>query len=409
MLIPLVYGASLIILCGAAWALGANDAANPTDCAVGAGVISIRKALTLFALMVAVGGILIGPFVMKTFDKKMVDRPAALEAGVISEEEVVLGSLTSAGAGILWVVFSTWKGMPVSTTHSILGGVLGYGLVAAPAFVKWDVIRTIGISIVLSPVLALVFAWLFYIGLNKYAAKERGHLSSSLLLFIMLVGIAFSGSFVVLTKTLHWGVLQSVLVSSAVSGIIASSVVFWFIKSGMGRSANEKAFRVLLIISLAFSAFAFGANDMANATGVFVTPTEVVVGTPGTLTMVMLAALGALFIAVGGFTWGYRVIQTSGFKITRLDPVKGLSAEFSNALGVFLFTTIPQYMWGFGIPVSTTHSSIGSIIGTGLASKGLRGIDHGTTARVFLFWILTLPCAALLSAILFWLSSGILL
>jgi PiT family inorganic phosphate transporter len=145
---------------------------------------------------------------------------------------------------------------------------------------------------------------------------------------------------------------------------------------------------------------------MANATGVFVTPTQKLMGGPPALwIMFLLAALGAVGIAIGGFTWGYRVINTSAYQITRLDPLSGAAAEYSNAITVFLFTVVPGFLTGFGIPISTTHSSIGSIIGVGLAMKGLRGVSMKTTGRILAFWILTIPAVTLISMSLFWLFS----
>ncbi len=147
---------------------------------------------------------------------------------------------------------------------------------------------------------------------------------------------------------------------------------------------------------------------MANATGVFVTPTQKILGGPPSISiMFVLAAIGAVGIVIGGFTWGYKVINTAAYQVTRLDPLSGAAAEYSNAITVFLFTVVPTFLMGFGMPISTTHSSIGSIIGVGLAMKGLRGVSMKTTGKILAFWVLTIPAVALISMGLFWLFSQV--
>jgi PiT family inorganic phosphate transporter len=122
MILWAVYLAGIALSCLMAWCLGANDAANPTDCAVGAGVISVERALVLFAVFSALGGILIGSYVMKTFDRGLVDRKTGFETGILTKEALVLGSLVAALAAAIWIIFSTALGMPISTTHSAVGG-----------------------------------------------------------------------------------------------------------------------------------------------------------------------------------------------------------------------------------------------------------------------------------------------
>ena len=144
---------------------------------------------------------------------------------------------------------------------------------------------------------------------------------------------------------------------------------------------------------------------MANATGAFVTPTMAITGAPAMEVMILLALLGSIGMVVGGFTWGYRVIRTSSFRVTRLDPLTGLAGGYSTAFVIFLFTVVPYYLIGFGIPISTTHSSIGSIIGVGLASRGFGGVNKNTVGKIILVWGITIPAVAILSAILFELFS----
>ncbi len=313
-----------------AWCLGANDAANPTNYAVGSGVLTLKKALLLFALFASLGAMLQGYMVMKTIGK-----------GVVADIDVV-GTLTVMLAAGLWITLCTYKGMPISTSQSIVGAVIGYGLaIRGWVGVNWSVMWKVVLSWVASPLLAIVMTMLIY----RFAA---------LMLYRRYAG-------------------------------------------GNGRLVS-----FLLIASLCFSAYSFGANDVGNATGVFVTVMTKLGLSPESHVMLMLAALGSAGIMLGGFTWGYRVIRTVAFRVTRMDPYTGMAAGLGNALNVYLFTTIPYLLIGYGMPISTTHSSVGSVIGAGLV-KG-KGIDRFTVLLISASWLLTVPVAAALSYFLYGLA-----
>lgn len=312
-----------------AWCMGTNDAANPTDCAVGAGVINLRKAVLLFAAFVVLGALLQGSMVMKTVGEGIV--PGGID---------LLGAFTAILAVCIWITFCSWKGLPISTTHSIVGAVVGYGLVTGGIFgLSWWVVLMILIGMILSPILSIF-------------------LSMGLL-------PCFKGLFERLSR--------------------------W-----MTPDEIERLMGGMIVFALCFSAYSFGANDVANATGIFVTVTERLGGSLASWSMILLAALGSLGVAIGGLTWGHRVIETGARRITHLNPLTGLSAEFSNAITVFGFTTIPFILFGWGLPISTTHSSIGSIVGVGLAGEGA-GTDKKVVWKIVIFWILTLPATILMS------------
>jgi len=327
----LVLAAGLALSFYVAWCLGANDAANPTNCAVGSGVLSLRDALILFAAFAALGAMLQGFMVMKTIGK-----------GVVPSIDL-LGTFTVMLAAGLWITLCTYKGLPISTSQSIVGSVVGYGL-AVYGFkgVNWGIMWKIVASWILSPLLAILLTVAVY-----------RHLSMPL---------------------------------------------YRRYNGGNGRAVN-----LLLIASLCFSAYAFGANDVGNATGVFVTIMSKLGLTPETTAMVTLAALGSLGIAVGGFTWGYRVVRTVAYRVTRLDPYTGMAAGLSTALTIYLFTTIPYALTGYGMPISTTHSSVGSVIGAGLV-RG-RQVNRFTVLLITASWLLTVPAAAALSYSIYWLVS----
>ncbi|MCE4600462.1 MAG: inorganic phosphate transporter family protein [Desulfurococcales archaeon] len=318
-----------------AWNLGANDAANPTDTAVGSGAISLRKALLLFSLFAILGAILQGYRVIKTIGK-----------GVVKDLDPTMALSASLAAG-LWVTIATRKGLPVSTTHSTVGAVLGVGLarglLGSSSKIDWGVVVKVVLSWITSPLGAIVVAIVLYYVFQR--------------LYVTLVSRG-------------WNV--------------------------------DRVFQAILIFNLAFSAYAFGANDVGNATGVYVTVVSKTLGFPDQRTLQFLALLGGIGIMAGALTWGYRVVMRVGFNITKLDYVSGGAAELSNALVVYAFTLM-------GMPVSTTHASVSSIIGVGIAKgKGLSGIDKWTVLVIILGWLATVPAAAGLAASIYTLISFIL-
>lgn len=331
----LVLGLSLSFLL--AISLGANDAATPTDCAVGAGVISIRKAVLLFAIFTSLGAILQGYMVMKTIGKG------------IAPEISITGAFASVLATSIWVIFvASRMGFDISVTHSAIGAVLGYGLMEyGIEGINIRILYLTIISWITSPFTSLVLAYLLY------------------KLIIYIVGKFISGS---------------------------------------NSEFLDKIISYMLIAALAFSAYAFGTNDIGNATGVYVTIAKKAGNMPTDYhAMIILAAFGSLGIAIGGITIGHRVIRTMAFRVTRLSPISGLAAELSNATVVYLFTTIPYLLFGFGMPISTSLASAGAIIGVGLASGGRRGVNKDIILRLASFWVLTVPVTATISATIYYL------
>jgi inorganic phosphate transporter, PiT family len=394
----LIYGVGIVLSFYMAWCMGANDAANPTECAVGAGAISMKKALVLFAIFAAIGGITLGPLVMKTVDRGLVSKES------LSTSVIAVGSFTAVAAAGIWVTFCTWLGMPISTSHSIVGGIIGFGLVAGPSLLRTENLSIVLLSFLASPVLALILAIVLFFVFQAYFGKIRSNKNNIAVVFLSIFGLSFATIFSIFAQILRMESTTAVIDSFFISFIISTSTTFLFRKK-YGDFTASRSLGYLILISLCFSALSFGANDMANATGVFVTPTERLMGAPGPSTMVLLALLGAIGIAVGGFTWGYKVISVSAYQVTRINLLNGAAAGYSNAITVFLFTVVPNFIMGFGMPISTTQAAIGSLIGVGLAGKGLTGVSKKTIGKIFGFWILTIPATILISMVLFWLIS----
>ncbi|MBC7218678.1 MAG: inorganic phosphate transporter [Hadesarchaea archaeon] len=392
----IIYGVGLVLSFYIAWCLGANDAANPTDCAVGSGALSMKKAIILFAIFAALGGILLGPMVMKTVDRGLVDRES------LSIEVLTVGSFSACLSAGLWITFCTYRGMPVSTTHSIIGGVIGFGL-ASSAPLRWNNLYVVAASLVISPLLALILAAGLYILLKNYFKQERTEKSNLVAIYILTFVLVFSCFLMILYQTLGLRIFEAVFIALPAS-FIFSTVLTFVVRVKYSVFTASNFLYTLLIIGLCFTAFSFGANDMANATGVFVTPTQKITGNPTFITMFLLSLLGSAGVAFGAFTWGYKVLEVTAYKITRLDILNGAAAEYANAIVVFLFTVLPSLFLGFGLPISTTHASVGSIIGVGLV-KGLSGVSRGVTGKIIAFWALTIPAVILISMFLFWLIS----
>jgi len=318
-----------------AWTLGANDAATPTDCAVGSGVLSVRRAVFLFALFSSLGALTHGYMVMKTIGK-----------GIVPEVDLV-GCITTTLAACVWVTLCSLRGLDISITYSVVSSVLGYGLVRyGLEGTNLGVLAKIFLSWAASPLCSLMLAFITYKVVSRVLTPYAGNLRTRRLL------------------------------------------------------------SCLLIAALCFSAYSFGANDVANATGVYVSVSEKVGRVPGKEAMFLLALLGSIGIALGGLTLGPRVIDAVAFRITRLDLLAGFAAELSNALVVYLFTALPYTLFGYGLPISTSVASNGSIIGVGIAANGLRSINLRTVARLVATWVLTVPCTMLLSGCFYALALG---
>lgn len=312
-----------------AFNMGGNDAANPTDCAVGSGVLSIKKALMLFSVFTLIGSLLQGFMVMKT-----------IGLGIVPEIDV-LGAFIIILSANIWILISSLLGKPISTTHSVIGAVLGYGLVKYGLNINIQVLVMIVLSWISSPLCSLILAFTVYRMLETLIKRSK----------------------------------------------FEKSLVF------------EKIIKVLLIFSLCFSAYAFGANDVGNATGVYVTIASKLGRLPDYNAMILLATYGAIGIAIGGLIIGPRVVKTVAFKVYRLDILTGLAAEISNALVVYLFTTIPYMFIGYGLPISTSYATVGSIIGAGIA-KNRKFINKTVTISIAIFWILTVPVTAVLCGLI---------
>jgi PiT family inorganic phosphate transporter len=387
-----------------AWSIGSNDVANSMASAVGAKAISMRQAVVIAGILTICGAVFLGAHVTGTISKEIVD-PNDIGDTTL----VMLGALAAILAAAIWVTLATWKSMPISTTHSIVGAMIGFGLIAGGfGVVSWDKVGQVAASWVLSPIFGCILAFFtfkliikFILGREDplFSAKKTGPFFIAATFFIIFMSLLLKtrlGEIVIPGNELLWAFIISTIIAAA-SGILGYLIVRQVErKSEEGYEEVEEIFRKLQIMTSCYVALAHGANDVANAIGPMAT--IFAINSEGTIPQevsipVYLLALGGVGIAVGIMTWGYRVIRTLGSKITMLTNTRGFSVDFGAATTVLVASK-------FGMPISTTHTVVGAIIGVGLA-RGLEAVDLRIIKRIVLSWLITVPIAALTAALIY--------
>ena len=448
-----------------AWNIGANDVANAMGTSVGSGALTLKKAILVAAVMEFAGAFLVGSHVTETVRNRIVD-PSLFSENPNSYIYGMIAALMAAGT---WLNFASYKGWPVSTTHSIVGSVLGFGIIfSGPSSIYWGKVSQIAASWIISPILSGMISFLIFFLLrriifhSKTPVKSAKKLTPFLVFFVigtLTLVMVFKG-----LKNLHLhlslahslilacmtGLLGAVIsiplvnrikssqeekeeselldpkleksmqkvtmhlrkakesvtgeLSDEISHLLAKteSISNRFEKFFQTRHINtdyqtvEKIFAYLQILSACFVAFAHGANDVANAigplAGVLATIRSGIVGVKAQVPLLVLL-LGGFGIVIGLATWGWRVIMTIGKQITELTPTRGFAAEFGTAITIVLASKL-------ALPVSTTHTLVGAVLGVGIA-RGLSSVNLKTIRDIILSWIITLPAGALLTAIFY--------
>jgi len=397
-----------------AWGIGANDVANAMGTSVGSGSLTIRRAIVVAGLLEFTGAFLAGGHVTDTVRKGILDTSQFLAEPDILEYGM-LAALTAAATLLLG---ATRMGLPVSTTHSIVGAIVGFGVVTlGPGAVSWGKVAQIVASWVTSPVMGGMLAFgIFHLVqrsvLNREnpteAAKQMGPLFVFVVLFIISLVTLFKG---LAHLNLDLGFAAALLWASsiAVSGAVIARIVLKRIRPqplepGSNRFRDvERVFAVLVIMTASSVAFAHGSNDVANAVG----PLAAIISVEQGLDLASKAPVAPWMLIVGGIgivvglgTLGYRVIETIGRRITELTPSRAFSAELAAATTIVLASRL-------GIPVSTTHILVGSVFGVGLA-RGIGALDSRVVGKILMSWLATLPIAAALSIFFFYFYKGLL-
>ena len=391
-----------------AWGIGANDVANAMATSIGSGALTIRKALLVAAVFEFSGAVLAGGEVTSTIRRGIID-----SSYVVGEPELlILGMLAALLAAGVWLFLASRKGWPVSTTHSIVGAIVGFAVVALGVeSVEWMQVLTIVASWVASPLVAgliafAVFNSIHWLILVRPDPLVRARRYAPLYVFVTVTLIALVTMFKGLS---HMGLNLSTLECYFVAfgaGAAVALVSAWFVRRiPVDKKAErefhfatvEKVFAVLMVVTACSMAFAHGSNDVANAIG----PVAAVVSVArsglveqASPVSIWILVLGGVGIVIGLGTFGRHVIATVGGRITQLTPTRGFSAELAAA-----FTIV--FASGTGMPVSTTHTLVGAVLGVGMA-RGITAINLGVVGRIFVSWIVTIPAGALLSIVFFY-------
>ena len=396
-----------------AWGIGANDVANAMATSVGSKSITIKQAVILAAIFEFAGAYLAGGEVTNTIRKGIV----SLDAFQGNVDLLIWGMLASLLAAGTWLLIASIKGWPVSTTHSIVGAVIGFAAIGVGTdAVSWDKVSSIVASWIISPLLAGSISFAVFSSIQKLVINTSDPLKNAIKygpVYLFMVG--FIIALVTIKKGLkHIGLdIQGGMefVYASIIGIIIAFIGIWLIRrikydEGAEKRfhyANvEKIFAILMIFTASAMAFAHGSNDVANAVG----PMAAVISIADSGELASKSSMPSWVLLVGGIgiiiglaTLGYKVIATVGKNITELTPSRGFSAEIAAATTVVLATYT-------GLPVSTTHVLVGAILGVGLA-RGIAAIDLRVVGNIFMSWIITLPAGAFLSILFFFTLKGI--
>ncbi|HBN27069.1 MAG TPA: phosphate permease [Desulfobacteraceae bacterium] len=384
-----------------AWNIGANDVANSMASAVGAKALTIRQAVFVAGILNIVGATFIGSHVTNTIRKGIVS------TSILTDPRLALiGALSALLAAALWVSFATWKSLPVSTTHSIVGSMIGFGIMAGGfSVINWGKLAAVIISWIISPLISMVISYVMFKCIVKFILARRDPYLRAInpskyfigiTVFIIILSFLFKTP---LGKRLametHEALILAVIIATGL-GLLGQLAIKKFFSSKKRKADTEEIFKVIQIGTSCYVALAQGANDVANAIG----PLAVIYflvkkGTVGATVPVpiFLLLFGGVGISLGIGMAGHRVMKTLGTKITTLNNTRGFSVDFAAATTVMIASKL-------GLPVSTTHAAVGGVLGVGFA-RGMEAVNFKIIFQIIVYWILTVPAAAFTSMIIF--------
>lgn len=385
-----------------AWNIGSNDVANSMATAVGAKAITFKQAVIIAGVLNFVGAVFVGSHVTETIKGNIVNPEM-----IPSPTYMLLGFLSSLLAASFFVMLSTWREMPVSTTHSVIGAMVGFGIIeSGMTCINWSKLAEVAASWVLSPIIGAILAFLVFKGIVKLIFEREKPSEAAKVVGPGIIGLTI----VLITSSLlmktNLGMMFGITVKKAlliavICGILGMLIAMVVLRKIEIKGKNEydiveRIFRKLQIVTSCYVAFSHGANDVANAigpvAGVFSIATTGVFN-PRAEVPTFLLAIGGIGIAIGCVTWGHKVMKTLGYRITSLTNTRGFSVDFGAATTVLIASKL-------GLPISTSHTVVGAVIGVGLA-RGLDAVDLGVVRKIIVTWLVTVPAAAGLSAIIF--------
>ncbi|GIU51386.1 inorganic phosphate transporter [Shewanella sp. KT0246] len=411
---PMLIGIAAVFGFLMAWGIGANDVANAMGTSVGSNAITIKQAIIIAMIFEFAGAYLAGGEVTSTIRKGIIDASFFVD----SPELLVYGMIGSLLAAGLWLIAASALGWPVSTTHSIIGAIVGFAAVGVGTeAVEWGKVVGIIGSWVVTPAISGFIAFMLFQSVQKLIFNTDDPLANAKRYVPFYMGLAgFIMSLVTITKGLkHVGLHFSTVEAYGLALAVAIGVGI-FGKVAIGRLnmptnvnrqaeyANvEKVFAILMVVTACCMAFAHGSNDVANAIGPLAAVVSVVNSGGEIESKAALAwwilPLGAVGIVMGLAIFGKRVMQTIGKNITHLTPSRGFATELAAASTVVIAS-------GTGLPISTTQTLVGAVLGVGMA-RGIAAINIGVVRNIVISWVVTLPAGAALSILFFFTIKGV--
>jgi inorganic phosphate transporter, PiT family len=412
--ILLTHGPMLVIMAGVvgffmAWGIGANDVANAMGTSVGSKALTIKQAILIAMVFEFAGAYLAGGEVTSTIRKGIIDASYFVD----SPELLVFGMISALFAAATWLLIASILGWPVSTTHSIVGAIVGFAAVGvSPDAVEWGKVLGIVGSWIITPLISGIIAFIIFNSAQKLIFDTDNPLAQAkrwVPFYMFLAGFVLA--LVTIKKGLKHLGLNIGSVDGYVYAIIAAVIVAGIGKIFINRLkfdesaakkthyANvEKVFALLMIVTACAMAFAHGSNDVANAIGPLAAVVSIV-GNDGEIAAKSAIAwwilpLGGFGIVAGLALFGHKVIATIGNGITHLTPSRGFAAELAAACTVVIAS-------GTGLPISTTQTLVGAVLGVGMA-RGIAAINLSVVRNIVVSWVITLPVGAGLSIIFFW-------
>jgi len=443
-LMGLVLLVSILVCAYLAWNIGANDVANAMGTSVGSRALTLKQAVIIAAIFEFIGAFFAGDAVTDTVRKGILvvdfDNQALVDA---ISNDLMYGFIAAMMAAAVWLTIATRYGLPVSTTHSIIGGIVGVGLVMEvqheTSLIDWAVVEKVAMSWVASPLMGALFAFFTFWVIRETIldtsdpearARWMAPILSIPTFFVLGLALQFKALKGFFAKAQEngwienkydwlpvkedgswnpmmdnaWFPINSLILAGIVS-IIAAMALAYILRNydfkgeKEGFHGVERIFVWLQVIAAAYVAFAHGANDRSNAIGPMAAVYQVL-SNDGQLGAVAdvptwLVLLGSVGIAVGVVTWGWRVMETIGSKITDITPTRGFAATFGAATTVLIFS-----MPFLAVPVSTTHTLVGAVVGVGLAG-GAKAVDFRVFGKIIASWLASLPAAGFGSIVIY--------
>ncbi len=390
-----------------AWGVGANDVANAMGTSVGSKAVTIKQAIIIATIFEFLGALLAGGEVTDTIRKGILEPEQLTDQAEI----FVFGMMSALLAAGCWLGIATRFGWPVSTSHTIVGAIVGFGAITLGLeAIHWTTISHIALSWIISPLLGMVIAFSIFVSIQTLILnhKDPFNRAKRLIPFYLFVVAWIVCSLVALSGLEHLGYKPSTF-NGVIGSILASTLItlvgVWRLSKvevdleackTFHFASVEKLFGVLMIFTACAMAFAHGSNDVANAVGPLAAIADVLQSgqiNPQTPIPIWVLILGSCGIVFGLVTYGHKVIATIGSGITELTPTRGFAATLAASITVVIAS-------GSGLPISTTHTLVGAVLGVGLA-RGIHALNINVIRMIFLSWIITLPAGAILSVLIY--------